>query len=89
MDVDEIAQPQVAAAVALTAAVMSPRVRGWLRKGAVYGIAGALIAGDAVMSFGKGVAEGAQQMTTAAMNAAGEAASPAQPAEGEPGKAGA
>ena len=57
MDFEDVVEPQVAAAVAITAALVSPRVRGWLRKGAVYGIAGALIAGDAVMSFGRGVAE--------------------------------
>lgn len=42
------------AAVAVTAAILSPRMRGLLRKGAVQGLAGVLIAGDAVSSFARG-----------------------------------
>jgi hypothetical protein len=47
------------AAVAVAAAV-SPRVRGALRQGAVYGLAGAMKAGDVVVSTAKGAARGAQ-----------------------------
>jgi hypothetical protein len=47
------------AAVAVAAAV-SPRVRGALRQGAVYGLAGVMRAGDIVVSTAKGAARGAQ-----------------------------
>jgi hypothetical protein len=47
-------------AVAVTTAILSPRVRGLLRKGAVQGLAGALIAGDAVSSFARGIGRGLQ-----------------------------
>lgn len=47
-------------AVAVTAAILSPRVRGILRTGAVQGLAGALIAGDAISSFARGIGRGLQ-----------------------------
>lgn len=60
MDVENFAESEVAIAVAATAAVLSPRVRGVLRRGAVYGVAGALIAGDAAASLGRGFGRGAR-----------------------------
>lgn len=53
-------------AVAVTAAVFSPRVRQVLHRGAVHGLAGMLIAGDAVTSFARGVGRGLQEASTAA-----------------------
>ena len=53
-------------AVAVTAAVFSPRVRQVLHRGAVTGLAGVLIAGDAVTSFARGVGRGLQEASTAA-----------------------
>lgn len=53
-------------AVAVTAAVFSPRVRQVLHRGAVHGLAGVLIAGDAVTSFARGVGRGLQEASTAA-----------------------
>jgi hypothetical protein len=53
-----------------TAAVFSGRVRGVLRKGAVYGLAGVLSTGDAVVSAVRGVvreAEHAASTTTGAV----------------------
>lgn len=47
-------------AVAVTAAILSPRVRSILRTGAVQGLAGALIAGDAISSFARGIGRGLQ-----------------------------
>lgn len=47
-------------AVAVTAAILSPRLRGILRTGAVQGLAGALIAGDAISSFARGIGRGLQ-----------------------------
>jgi hypothetical protein len=50
----------VGVAVAATAAVLSPRAREAARKGAVFGLAGALKAGDVVVSTARGAARGAQ-----------------------------
>jgi hypothetical protein len=61
MALDDYLQSEVALAVAATATVLSPRVRGVLRSGAVYGLAGALIAGEAVASVARGAGRGAQQ----------------------------
>jgi hypothetical protein len=52
---------KVAAAVAVTATVFSPRVRGMLRRGAVYGLAGVLTASDMVTAFARGIARGMQE----------------------------
>jgi hypothetical protein len=51
---------QVAIAAAATAAALSPEVRDALRKGAVYGLAGVLKAGDVVISAAHGAMEGLQ-----------------------------
>jgi hypothetical protein len=48
-------------AVAVTATVFSPRVRGMLRRGAVYGLAGVLTASDMVTAFARGIARGMQE----------------------------
>lgn len=48
------------AAVAVAAAIFSPRVRGILRSGAVQGLAGVLVAGDAISAFAQGVGRGLQ-----------------------------
>jgi hypothetical protein len=58
MAVDDFMESEVGLAVAATALVFSPRVRGVVRRGAVYGVAGVLKAGDAVTSAGRGVARG-------------------------------
>ena len=51
----------VGVAVAATAAVFSPQAREVVRKGAVYGLAGVLKAGDVVVSTARGAASGAEQ----------------------------
>jgi hypothetical protein len=66
MGVDDFLDAEVGVAVALTAAVLQPSVRRVLRRGAVYGLAGLLITRDAVASFGRGVARGAQAVTSSA-----------------------
>jgi hypothetical protein len=48
-------------AAALTAAIFSPRVRGILHQGAVYGVAGVLRAGDTANAFARGVGRGLRQ----------------------------
>jgi hypothetical protein len=50
MALEDYLESEVVVAVAATAAVLSPRVRGVLRRGAVYGLAGVLRAGDAISS---------------------------------------
>lgn len=52
---------EVGVAVAATAAVLSPRTRGAMRKGAAYGLAGALKAGDVVVSTTRGAVRGARE----------------------------
>jgi hypothetical protein len=61
----------VAMAVAATAAAMSPRAREFVRKGAVYGLAGMLRAGDVVVGTAKGAARGAQEGFSADGQSAG------------------
>lgn len=61
MGLDDFVESEVAVAVAATAAVLSPRVRRLARSGAVYGLAGALIAADAVSAAARGFGQGAQQ----------------------------
>ena len=82
MALDDYFETEVGVAVAATAALFSPRVRRVLRRGAVYGVAGALMAGDAVTAFARGVSRSAQQAAASAQNAAqpskdgGQAAAP-------------
>lgn len=66
MALDDFLESEVAIAVGATAAILSPRVRGLLRSGAVYGLAGALIAGGAVSSVARGAGRGAQQAAASA-----------------------
>lgn len=73
MAVEDFLESEVAIAIAATAAAISPPVRRVLRRGAVYGIAGVMIAGDAIMSFARGVGNGVQQATTSATNAVQQA----------------
>lgn len=58
MAIDDYLESQVGVAVAATAAVLSPRARAVLRRGAVYGLAGALKAGDVVAATARGTARG-------------------------------
>jgi hypothetical protein len=54
MDVEDLFEAEVGLAVAATAAVFSPRTREIMQRGAVYALAGALKAGDAVASIARG-----------------------------------
>jgi hypothetical protein len=73
MALEDFLDSEVAVAVAATAALTSPRVRGVLRRGAVYGLAGLLTAGDMISSFAHAAARGAQQTESAATTRAQEA----------------
>jgi hypothetical protein len=87
MALDDYLESEVAVAVAATAAVLSPPVRRVLRRGAVYGLAGALVAGDALASFGRGAARGAREAAASAAgamrDATGQDATSPEPAGGE------
>jgi hypothetical protein len=94
MALEDYLESEVVVAVAATAAVLSPRVRGVLRRGAVYGIAGVLRAGDAISSAAPTVSQGAQQAAASAAStvqdvagqarAAAEGATEARTTEGKP-----
>lgn len=60
MELEDFAQTEVGVAVALTAVATSPSIRKTLRKGAAYGLAGVLLAGDATHRFVNAVAKGAK-----------------------------
>jgi 2-polyprenyl-6-methoxyphenol hydroxylase-like FAD-dependent oxidoreductase len=60
MELDDFAQTEVGVAVAVTAVATSPSIRKTLRKGAAYGLAGVLLAGDAAHRFVNAIAKGAR-----------------------------
>ena len=62
MELDDFLEPEVAVTAAVAAAIFSPGARKLLRRGLVYGTAGALIAGDAITSFTRRIAGGARQV---------------------------
>ena len=70
MAVEDFLEPEVAVTAAVTAVVFSPKGRKFLRRGAVYGLAGLLMAGDALSSLARGVGEGAQRVGASAAQAA-------------------
>jgi len=85
MAIDDVVAPEMAIAVGATALVFSPPVRRLLRRGAVFALAGGLLARDAAMSLGRGVSSGAQQATAATgagVAAARRAATGETPAKG-------
>lgn len=61
MSLEDFAEPEVAATAVVAAAIFSPKARHFLRKGAVYGLAGAMIAGETAASFGRSMAHGFQK----------------------------
>jgi hypothetical protein len=83
MALEDYFEPEVAIAVAVTAAVASPPVRKALRKAAVYGLAGLLTAGDRIAAASRSIAESAQQ--TAAEATSGAQKQPAPAAEAATG----
>jgi hypothetical protein len=58
MQLDDYVEPEVGVAIAAVAVILSSRLRQVVHRGAVYGVTGALAAGDAVTSFGRGVSRG-------------------------------
>lgn len=61
MAMRDFLESEVAIAVAATAALSSARVRRVLRRGAIYGLAGAMMAGDAIAAAARDAQRGAQQ----------------------------
>jgi hypothetical protein len=61
MALEDFMDSEVGIAVAATAVVLSPQVRGFLRRGAVYGLAGLMKAGDTLGTAARGVAGEVQQ----------------------------
>jgi hypothetical protein len=72
MGLDNMMEPEVGIAIAATAAIMSPRVRGAIRRGAVYGLAAIIKAGDSLGNAAKGVAGEVQQGASAGAAAASD-----------------
>ena len=58
MAVDDYLDSHVAVAVAVTAAIFSPRARKVLRRGAVYGVTGVLMASDAISAAARNAKAG-------------------------------
>ena len=79
MALDDYLEPEVAIAVAVTAAVASPPVRKVLRQGLVYGLAGLMTAGDKIAAAARDIAHNAQQTVAAAGNGTEETAAPQTP----------
>lgn len=88
MGVEDYLETPVGVAVAATAVVLSPRVRNVVRRGLVYGVAGAMRAADAASNVAKNVAREAQATAPTdggarATSEGGEGGSPAsQPTAG-------
>ena len=85
MDPEDFFEPEVAITAVVTAAIFSPRGRKLIRRGAVYGMAGLLMAGDAIASFTNSVRQGVKEAgaSTAhtAQYAAGQAKAEASAAD--------
>jgi hypothetical protein len=89
---DDFVESEVAVAAAATAALLSPRVRGLLRSGAVYGLAGLLTAGDTISSLVRSVvrfAHGAQYGPTTAAQGLQDITAPVRQRTGQRGRPGA
>jgi hypothetical protein len=76
MDLENFLAPEVAVTAVVAAAVFSPGARKLLRRGLVYGTAGALLAGDVITSFARRMGQGTSLGTGEA--AASQPASPTQ-----------
>lgn len=83
MAVEDFLEGEVAIAVAATAALSSSRVRKVLRRGVVYGLAGVLLAGDALASTAREVKGGAGQRGVPDPHTAADAAVGAQMGMGD------
>lgn len=62
MAIEDYLEPEVGVAVAVSAVIFSPPVRRVARRGAVYGLAGIMLVGDALASLAGGVGRGVRQV---------------------------
>jgi hypothetical protein len=81
MALEDYWEPEVGVAVAVTAALASPKMRAYLRRGAVYGLAGVLKIGDAVSAAAGGVKRGLQSAATEARTDADLPVTEAEPVD--------
>ena len=72
MELEDYLQPEIAVTAAVAAAIFSPQVRKLLRRGAVYGTAGVLIAGDTITSFVRSMGQGFRQAGLEAAKGGGQ-----------------
>ncbi|HEX6797461.1 MAG TPA: hypothetical protein VF116_07080 [Ktedonobacterales bacterium] len=73
MDLEDFFSPEVGITAAVVGALASPQVRKILRRGAVAGLAGLLIAGDAIKQTAEGVGQTVQNAATQAQQNAAQA----------------
>jgi len=85
MELEDYLEPEIAVTAAVTAALFSHRGRQILRRGAVYGLAGALIAGDTIVSFARSIGQGFKQV---AGSVTGEPSTPEGVPQEQGGQAG-
>ena len=71
---DDLVSTESAIVAAATAAVLSPRTRGTLRRGAVLGVAGVMKVGDVVVGAARGAARGVRGEETASVDGAAPSA---------------
>ena len=69
MELDDFVEAEVGIAVAATAILASPKARGYLRRGLVYGVAAVLATGDALKSTAQKVASSASSVAESARQA--------------------
>ena len=86
MALEDFTDPEVAIVAAVAAAVFSPKIRGWLRRGAVYSMAGMLVAGDAISSAARGIGKGVQHAGETSANSAQNTANQVHTSSGGPGE---
>jgi hypothetical protein len=86
MALEDFTDPEVAIVAAVAAAVFSPKVRGWLRRGAVYSMAGALVAGDAISSVARDIGKGVQHAGDTSANSAQNTKNQANTSSRDPGE---
>lgn len=72
MELEDYLEPEIAVTAAVTAAAFSRRGRKILHQGAVYGVAGALIAGDILSSFVRNVGQGFKEVEERGMHTSAE-----------------
>ena len=82
MGIDDYVNAETGLLTAATAAAVSPRARELLRRGAVYGIAGAMRAGDVVAAAARGAVRGARESIAQENGAATEGGTERTPGGG-------